>query len=87
MKAIETQWEDRSLQGKEIGKLSFFTHEGGGVCLWVEPEFFWGCQRGGGPVFFPKAKGGTRIFPVGKGGPGKIADQQSQTDGPPTAKK
>ncbi len=54
---------------------------------------------GGGPEFFHEAKGWTKIFPrtqrVGdqnfftyaKGGPEKIGDRLSQTDGPPPGKK
>ena len=64
------------------------------------PEFSEGPKGGGGcsvtrgQNFFPKAKGGIRIFPrqqiegpeffaYAEGGPEKIGDQPSQTDAPP----
>ncbi len=40
---------------------------------------------GVGPEFFGVVKGGDpEIFAHAKGGPEKIDDQQSQTDGPPS---
>ncbi len=45
--------------------------------------------KSGGPKFFAVGKGGGTkfFFTYAKGGPQKIGDRPSQTDGPPPVKK
>ncbi len=55
---------------------SYYSLQGGGGLFFI-----------GGPESFGVVKGGTIFFSVSKGGPEKIGDRLSQTDGPPPGKK
>ncbi len=77
----------------QLGSYHYFTRKGGGVNKAVSHvtvlQPHWG-PKGGQNFFFELAEGGgTRnllCMPRG-GGPEKIGDLQSQTDGPPPGKK